>query len=342
MTSDVAWVRTNTAYRAVVRRWPGRTVLACSGGVDSSALLVLAGIAVNRAEIEPFIVAHVDHHTRAGSAAEGEFVERLAGCFGLRAIRAAAELAGVPSAGSSPEDRLRTLRYMALARVAADAGVDSVVTAHTRNDQVETILMRLLSGAGGLASAGMTSGSVVTTPAGPLTIHRPLLGVDRHQLDDVLRRVNVVPLNDPTNGDRRYRRNAVRHDIVPQVQQAFPGFESALLRTTMLARRDAEALDTIARERARSAVDRLDDSTRIDRATLRRMQPAIAARVIRDAAGRLMPAEHRELSFERIESVRVAANGRTGAVVELPHGVVALVERDQVVLERRNRPRDGE
>lgn len=336
MTASDGWVRRDTAYRAVVHGWPEPGLLACSGGVDSSALLVLGGIAVRRGEIAPFVVVHVDHRTRPESAAEGEAVERLAGRFGLRTIRAAIDAADCTNASSSPEDRLRWQRYAALARIASELDTNAIVTAHTRNDQIETILMKLLSGAGGLATAGMALRSTLTMPTGVIEIHRPLLQITRAELLVVLRRADVAPLTDSSNLDRSYRRNALRHDVIPLLQQVIPGFESALMRSVTLASRDADALDALAGELAAASVSCLANETRVDRSVVRESHPALATRIIRMAAGRLMPDNQRELSFERIEAVRAAADGRTGATIELPYGVVASIERTEIVFERRN------
>ena len=87
MSAGDAWVRRHHAYREVVRGWPERALLACSGGVDSSALLVLAGIAVRRGDLAPFPVVYVDHLTRPSSEADGELVARLGAQFGLTVIR---------------------------------------------------------------------------------------------------------------------------------------------------------------------------------------------------------------------------------------------------------------
>jgi len=336
VTAGDAWAPRHPAYLAVVRGWPERALLACSGGIDSSALLVLAGIAVRRGDIGPFVVVHVDHLTRPESGAEGEAVERLAARFGLETVRETVDRADAALASSSPEDVLRALRYAALTRVAASRGLDAIITAHTRDDQVETILLRLLSGAGGIATRGMAPHMSMTTAAGPIDIHRPLLEISRAELLDVLRRTGIEAAEDPTNLDRRFRRNELRHDVIPRLSEAFPGFELALIRSATLAARDAVAVDGMAEELLRSSVSAQKRATSVDREVLRTVHPAIATRIIRWAAGRLMPGNQRELGFERIESVRLAAAGRTGAVIELPYGVVARIERTEVVFERGN------
>jgi tRNA(Ile)-lysidine synthetase-like protein len=336
MSTDTAWVRRVAAYRAVVRGWPADGLLACSGGVDSSALLVLAGIAVARGDLEPFPVVYVDHRTRPDSAADGDFVAGLADRYGLEVRRTIVDPDDARDASSSAEDQLRVMRYAALGRVASELGRRSVVTAHTRDDQVETVLMRLLTGTGGLAAAGMTQRAVMSTSAGAIAIHRPLLETSRSELLEVLARVGIAPREDPTNLDPIYRRNRLRHDVIPSLRSAFPGFETALLRAGTLSARDADALDEIAGCAVSEWASGGDDGVRVDRSRIREAHPAIGTRVIRTVAGRMMPKNQRELTYERVESVRVAASGRTGAVIELPYDVVAIIERESILFTQRN------
>ncbi|HEX5166841.1 MAG TPA: tRNA lysidine(34) synthetase TilS [Thermomicrobiales bacterium] len=336
MASADRSIRRHPAYRAVVRRWPEKGLLACSGGVDSSALLALAGTAVQRGDLPPFVVVHVDHLTRDEGAAEGEVVEALAMRFGLQTVRTTVDAADAEPSSSSPEDRLRRQRYAVLARVAVERGSPAVVTAHTRDDQIETILMRLLTGAGGIATAGMQERSVLATAAGEITIHRPLLDTSRADLLGVLDRLGIEPLHDPTNADRGYRRNALRLDIIPAIRLAYPGFEAALARSVGLAAQDSQALDGWAERVAKSTLTSDDASIRVERAALREVPAAVASRIIRMAASRMMPDNPRELTFERVESIRLATSGRTGAMIELPYGVLARIERHEIVFERRN------
>jgi tRNA(Ile)-lysidine synthase len=182
----------------------------------------------------------------------------------------------------------------------------------------------------------MQPSSTLMTRAGEIAIHRPLLDTTRTALLGILDHLNVEPLHDPTNKDRAFRRNALRLDVIPTIRQAYPGFESALTRSVDLAAQDARALDDWAAQLADTLMVSDNATLRADRARLREAPPAIASRIIRMAAARLMPDNPRELTFERVESVRAALSGRSGAVIELPYGVLARIERSVVVFERRN------
>lgn len=318
------------AYRAIVDSWPEPVGLACSGGIDSTALLLVATWALRKGRVGPFIVLHVDHKTRPETAEEQQHVGTLARSLdvpfeGLR-VRASVKDSG------STEARLRELRYDALAGAVERLGLHAVVTAHTLDDQVETILMRLMSGSGGLALAGMQSETRLATARGPLTVLRPLLDVRRTQLQDVLCNAGVEPLNDPTNVDTNYRRNAIRATVIPAMRDIDPGFDLGLRRAVSLASRDAEYCDAEA-GRVFDEIVVIDPSVaRIERAALNNLHPAIGARVIRMAILARLSGDVREITLERVDEVRRAASGRTGAQIEVPGGLVAVVERASITI----------
>jgi tRNA(Ile)-lysidine synthetase-like protein len=337
---DRARIHRLAAYRAVRDGWEGRYLLACSGGVDSSALLALAAVARDRGDIPPFVVAYVDHRARAESAEEGGLVARLCQRFGVPITRVRVRDWELTREAPAEAD-LRERRYEQLARVARSLGLDGVATAHTRDDQVETVLMRLLSGAGGVGGAAMRAVSIIEADGLPLPIVRPLLEISRVELEKVVKALSIEPLHDPSNLDTRYRRNAIRREVVPVLNRVAPGWSTALLRSVTLARRDAELVDAIAAEHYRAHASATERRVEIERAFLRRAQPAIATRVIRLAILALVDGDAREVTFERIDSVRVAAEGRTGARIELPYGIVARIGRDAIVMERRGEGNDG-
>jgi tRNA(Ile)-lysidine synthase len=201
---------------------PG-TPLACavSGGADSLALLVLATTA--GCEVT---AVHVDHGLREGSGDEAEVVARAARRYGA-AFRAEKALV-VP--GPNLEARARAARREVLPERAA--------TGHTMDDQAETVLINLLRGAGLDGLAAMRPGP-----------EHPLLSVRREETSALCRTEGLEPVEDPTNHDRRFVRNRVRHDLLPLCSQiAGRDVVPVLARQAALLADEAELLDEMAEE----------------------------------------------------------------------------------------------
>jgi tRNA(Ile)-lysidine synthase len=165
------------------------TEVACavSGGADSLALLALAVASGCRAT-----AIHVDHGLRPGSAAEGDAVEAAAARFGAGFQRVRAEVGDGPNL----EARAREARYAALP--------EGVLTGHTADDRAETVLLHLLRGAGPTGAIG-----IVRSP------QRPLLDLRRSDTDALCAALGFDPVHDPSNDDPRFRRNRVRHELLP-------------------------------------------------------------------------------------------------------------------------------
>lgn len=201
------------AFRSDFPDLTGRPVLvALSGGADSVALLcLLRGAAADlNCEIR---AAHVHHHLR-GADADGdaaycrELCERLAVPLDVEHLAP-----GLPR-GTSPEAWWRRERYRALEAVRSRHGCAAVATAHTRDDQAETVLMKLLRGSGPRGVAG------VRRRAGPVV--RPLLDVPRAALRGYLRDLGVSWREDASNADPTYPRARLRHEVLPGLEAAFP------------------------------------------------------------------------------------------------------------------------
>ena len=182
-------------------------VLAVSGGPDSLALMWLAARWRKALARGPALLAvTVDHGLRPESAREARDVKRLASRLGVphRTMRWSGEKpqSGVPAAA-------RTARYRLLATVARQSGASHILTAHTRDDQAETLLMRLLrgSGIGGLAAMARES------EREGVRIARPFLNIAKSQLIATLRKANISYADDPTNRDPRFTRPRIRELI---------------------------------------------------------------------------------------------------------------------------------
>jgi tRNA(Ile)-lysidine synthase len=159
----------------------------------------------------------VDHAVRPGSADDARFVEGLAGGLGVPLLMD--RLGALPS---SSEAELRRARHAALEGMARDHGCDRIALGHTRDDQVETVLFRLLRGTSGEGAAGMAQaqGAII----------RPLLDLPRADVEAYARDRGLEWREDPTNRDVRYTRNRLRHELLPGLRQAFPGLDAALAR----------------------------------------------------------------------------------------------------------------
>ena len=199
---------------------PAGTPVTCavSGGADSLALLALA------AEAGCVVTAvHVDHGLRAGSATEAEVVAAAAGRWGAAFHAVTATVAPGPNL----EARARRARYDALP---ADA-----LTGHTADDQAETVLLNLLRGAGLDGLAGFAAE------------RRPLRRLRRSDTQSLCAALDLRPVHDPSNDDRRFRRNRVRHELLPLLDAiAERDVAAVLARQAGVLRADAELLDELA------------------------------------------------------------------------------------------------
>ena len=179
-------------------------VLAVSGGPDSVALLWLAARWRSRLKRGPRLIAvTVDHGLRKEAAREAREVKRLARSLGIehRTLRwqGAKPKSGVPAAA-------REARYVLLARAARRSGATHVATAHTRDDQAETFLMRLLRGSG---IAGLAAMAAETEREG-VRLMRPLLEISKAELVATLEAAGIGFADDPTNRDPSFTRPRLR------------------------------------------------------------------------------------------------------------------------------------
>ncbi len=253
----------------------GETVLVgVSGGADSVALLH-ALLALRSRLSLTLHVLHVHHGLRPETDEEAAFAESL----GRRLnVPVTVERVQVPSApGESLEARARKARYAAFRKWAGALGASKIALGHTADDQAETVLMRLLEGAGPRGLAGIP-------PVRGLFV-RPLIETRRPEIEAELVRAGVSWVEDPSNRDLKFLRNRIRHDLLPFLAGAYnPQITEALCRAAALARelvQDVEAL-------ARQELDRLAETEEggglvLSRAALGALQPAIGEEVLRQA-----------------------------------------------------------
>ena len=287
-------------------------LLAVSGGLDSMALLCAAAKLPSQTRTR-IVVGTFDHGTGSAARKAATLVMRESARFGFECVVGQAAFTG------TREEEWRRARWEFLQGLAALRGA-SVVTAHTRDDQVETVFMRILREAGPRGLAGLYAESEVI---------RPFLDIGRASLERYARERNLRYVDDPSNKDRRHLRNRVRLDILPSILRKRPAFAEELL---ALARRAAEWRRNV--EEFLPAIEAISDrdgALRISRSSLRGydadslrvLWPALAARasVVMDRRG-----THRAAEF--------TMKGAAGGAIQLSGGIEIVMSREHMLLRR--------
>jgi len=319
------------ALRAALVPARGETVLAAlSGGADSVALLDALAL-LRRPRGFRLVAAHLDHRLRPGSEEDAGFCRRLCADLGVPLRCGSADVrARAAEEGGGLEQAARRARYAFLRTVQREEKAAAIALAHTRDDQAETLLLRLLRGAGARGLAGMRK------RRGPLV--RPLLTVSRAEVLAHLQQRGLPWREDPSNRDPAHRRNRVRLELLPYLEARFnPRLRESLARTAGLLADEAAYLAAQADALlARIGHVAEDGSFVLRRAGLAQAPAALAREAIRRAlrqAGGL-----RGIGAAHVERVRLLARGPAGALrrLPLPAGREAVVTPSQVRLKRRS------
>jgi tRNA(Ile)-lysidine synthase len=321
-------VRLSAVRQAIARLGlRGRGVLvAVSGGLDSVALAhalreLSQGCALRLS------IGHVNHGLRgAESDADQAFVEALGRQLGLpvRSERVAPDALrreGPSRDRPTRQEAARALRYAALARMAEAAGAERVATAHTADDQAETLLLRLLRGCGPDALAGIPERS----PDGRVV--RPLLAVSRAEIEHFATARGVAWREDASNASPRYARNRLRREWLPGLAQAFnPRLLNALAGLAEAQRRDSEWIAAVVAREAEARFSVLEGWLQIDADGWGDLSESLSRRLARRAlaragSARLVTRRH----IERFDAL--LRGGRPGRAIELPGPLRLVRER---------------
>jgi tRNA(Ile)-lysidine synthase len=330
--------------------WPSpgaRWLLATSGGPDSTALA--AALAELRAAGELPValrVAHLDHAIRSESAAEAEWVARLADRLGLEFVAGRADVPALRARERlSLEAAARQARMAFLERAALDWGAACVLTGHTADDQAETVLFRILRGTGLKGLGGIPAARPISEKSPGILLVRPLLGLTRQEVLAYLAGRGLEYLTDRSNFDVEHQARArIRHQLLPEMERSLgPGVRGALVRLAAQAREAYASLRAAAEERLKSAAGEVQrDGLRLPLEALD-CPRALRAEVFILAAERVARAKGPGPSLNKGRLARAAeflASAAAGARFEL--GAVAA-ERgcDCVMIRRAEGPHPG-
>lgn len=309
-------IETVKAYNEKYRLWQAgdRIVAACSGGPDSLVLVHILHSIRLEYNISVY-VAHVDHMFRGEeSAAEARYVEELCTGYGLPCFRTAIDVpAYMAQTGLSGQVAAREVRYRYLREVAAAVGGAKIATGHHADDQAETVLLHVLRGTGSAGLRGMLpcQGDVI----------RPLLGVTRAAIAAYAAAEGLRPCYDSSNSKLDYRRNRIRLQLLPQLEQQYnPRLRAGLCRMAevigdehdMVAAAAAQALPSVLQERSEGVLVSVKPFRKLHKA----VQREIFRQIIEKKQGSLTG-----ITFHHVEMlIQALLSGRVGSCFELPHG----------------------
>ncbi|WP_370540038.1 tRNA lysidine(34) synthetase TilS [Achromobacter sp. ACM01] len=271
---------------------PARIAVALSGGADSAMLAVHAAPVARELGMD-LALFHVHHGLQDAADAWTQHARTLADMLALPLSVARVEVA--QAAGKGIEAAARDARYAALAQLAREQGVTHILLAHHRNDQAETVLLRLLRGTG---LVGMAAMAPLSRRDG-LVYLRPWLEIGReailHAADEVAQASGWSPVQDPTNTDPHYTRAALRELLAPALDARWPGWRAIVARHARHMGEAAEILDEVAREDF-AALDPSDDGASFSLQAWRGLSEARQAHVLRhwlERNGARMPTDGR-------------------------------------------------
>ena len=301
-----------------------RLLVGVSGGADSMALVHVLGALRDEFSLT-MVAAYIDHGLRPEETpAEWARVREAANHLGIDCACMTVDVHAAAAAGKlSLEHAARELRYQAFAELASKWATDWLAVAHTADDQVEEVLLRLFRGGGRKALAGMRlrSGNLI----------RPLLGIRKAELLRYLSDQGIAYCHDSSNRERRFLRNRIRLDLLPQLEAQYDsGIRGALLKTAANLAEDEDLLELLLAERWGLVVDMVppDESgqviCRLNRDAFRCLHPALQRRTVEKVLWTLASTAH----YEQILAVLDAARcGRAGSELHLSRGLRVAVHR---------------
>ena len=302
-----------------------RVEVAVSGGADSVALLLAINELIQSKKLGlKLFVAHLDHGLRKDSRADARWVKVLAKRLGHESVARRVDVKALAAGtGDNLEQAARRARYKFLAKVAKEKRAVVVLTAHTMDDQAETVVLNLLRGSGMDGLSGMEPARRLGEGS-EIILARPLLSwARRRDTTDYCHSREVEFLTDEMNTDEKFTRVRVRLQLLPQMESFNPKIVEGLARTAELLREDSAALDLGAGRLLELAMeDGAGSPLRIDLLVL--APTALRRRALRQWI------EQCRGDLKRIERVHLLAvesllfGDRGGRVIELPGGPKVL------------------
>ncbi|MCL1999337.1 MAG: tRNA lysidine(34) synthetase TilS [Turicibacter sp.] len=264
-------------------------------------------------------VCHVNHNLRGKDAEnDADFVKNLCKLLNLPFHYLSVQV----TRGESVENAARNARYNALFQVAERIEASKIALGHTMDDNAETLILRLARGTGLAGLCGIPP----VRPHETISIVRPLIEVERLQIEQFLAAHNLDFRTDLSNFNKNFYRNRVRLDIMPKLQTLNPKIARQLHKNISLFNEDEEFLDSL----AKTALTRILSGNRLHIPTLLAEPPTIQKRTLRLTFAALTGL--RDISQRHISAIIDLLSARTGKKLHLPHGISVRKEYEFLVI----------
>ena len=324
------FTRVQTVLTQKLHILPDRPILiGVSGGADSLTLMDILG------KLDyPLIVAHFNHLLRPEASHDARNVELLAAKRGLPFTLGEGSAKDYAQEHHlSIEEAARELRYRFLFEQAQLYGAQAVAVAHNADDQVETVLMHLLRGAGLDGLTGMPYRALPNPWSDSIPLVRPLLGVWRAEIETYCAENSLVPVVDATNADTTYFRNRLRHNLIPELETYVPGTRVRLVQTADLLTADRQVLEEFTEQSWQAVLAEMDESYIVFRLPAFRLPPlGLQRRLIRKALAHLRPGA-RDADFSLVQrALDFAASPATTGQADLGLGLRIALEGENLLI----------
>ncbi len=305
-------------------------LVAVSGGADSLSLLHILNV-LRRKRFLSFslFVAHLNHGLRGESARkDAEFVSREAQRMGLPCRVAVVDCSAYARhRGLSLEDAARRLRYRFLQQLAKKIGATRIAVGHTREDQVETMLLNFLRGTGPAGLTGMKMKRKMGKEGENLYLIRPLLLTSRGALEAYCREEGLSPRWDETNIEIRFLRNKIRLELLPFLEKEFnPNLRQKMEHLAELIACDQDYLEEVAVQHFNRLLlkEEAGGCLELDGQALLTVHKALQGRILRLAVKKLIGTTPREIGYDQIRAIlRLVQKGPPHGKLHLPFGLEA-------------------
>lgn len=310
-------------------------VLGLSGGPDSMALLYVLMEIKKKINFKIY-AAHVNHGVRGKEADEDEFFVKQT----CETLNIPLYIKRVDMNKYAKENRLsseeagRKIRYDFFREILDKIGGGKIAVAHNKNDQSETVLFRFIRGAGidGLVGMKYKNGDII----------RPLLDIDRGEIEKYCFVKNIKTRIDKTNFETLYGRNKIRLELIPYIEKNLNNnIIDTLFRNAKILSYDKEFLDEYSKESYEKVLEsKTDNNVVLSKKGFKKLHPAIKARVIRISVERLL-GDIKDLEKKHIDDVmNLFEKGNTGKEISINKGILAQVSYEKLII-KKNKKENG-